>query len=140
MRGRAIGEGRPRSFAGLDDVPRGRVIVVRLAEHVERQKAVAVREVPSLLGVVDAAGLVRDLADELEEIGDALSLDERLADVCSTMACHGSVRAGRRLNVDEMNALLRRMEATPHSGQCNHGRPTYVELKLADIEKLFGRR
>lgn len=102
--------------------------------------AVAVREVPSLLGVVDAAGLVRDLADELEEMGDALALDERLADVCSTMACHGSVRAGRRLNVDEMNALLRRMEATPHSGQCNHGRPTYVELKLADIEKLFGRR
>jgi DNA mismatch repair protein MutL len=102
--------------------------------------AIAVREVPSLLGTVDARGLVRDLADELEELGDALSLDERLADVCSTMACHGSVRAGRRLNVDEMNALLRRMEATPHSGQCNHGRPTYVELKLADIEKLFGRR
>jgi DNA mismatch repair protein MutL len=102
--------------------------------------AVAVREVPVLLGVVDAAGLVRDLADELEEMGEALALDERLADVCSTMACHGSVRAGRRLNVDEMNALLRRMEATPHSGQCNHGRPTYVELKLADIEKLFGRR
>ena len=102
--------------------------------------AVAVREVPGPLGTVDAAGLVRDLADELEEMGEALSLDERLADVCSTMACHGSVRAGRRLNVDEMNALLRLMEATPHSGQCNHGRPTYVELKLADIEKLFGRR
>ena len=84
--------------------------------------------------------MVRDLADDLAEYADALSLKERLADVCGTMACHGSVRAGRRLNVDEMNALLREMEATPHSGQCNHGRPTYVELKLADIEKLFGRR
>jgi DNA mismatch repair protein MutL len=102
--------------------------------------AIAVREVPALLGAVDAAGLVRDLADEIEEHGDALALDERLADICSTMACHGSVRAGRRLNADEMNALLRRMEATPHSGQCNHGRPTYVALGRADIEKLFGRR
>jgi DNA mismatch repair protein MutL len=102
--------------------------------------AVAVREVPALLGAVDAAGLVRDLADELEEHGDALALEERLADICSTMACHGSVRAGRRLGAEEMNALLRRMEATPHSGQCNHGRPTYVALGRADIEKLFGRR
>ena len=102
--------------------------------------AVVVREVPALLGETDAAGLVRDLADELAEFDEALSLKERLAEVCGTMACHGSVRAGRRLNAREMNALLREMEATPHSGQCNHGRPTYVELKLADIEKLFGRR
>ncbi|MGD8810059.1 MAG: DNA mismatch repair endonuclease MutL [Gammaproteobacteria bacterium] len=102
--------------------------------------AVAVREVPAMLGKVDAAALVRDLADELAELGAAFSLKEKLEDVCGTMACHGSVRAGRRLNTDEMNALLREMEATPHSGQCNHGRPTYVELKLADIEKLFGRR
>ena len=102
--------------------------------------AVVVREVPAMLGEVDAAGLVRDLADELEELGDAPALKERLEEVASTMACHGSVRAGRRLNGEEMNALLREMEATPHSGQCNHGRPTYVELKLADIEKLFGRR
>jgi len=102
--------------------------------------AVVVREVPALLGEVDAAGLIRDLADELAEIGTALSLKERLGEVCATMACHGSVRAGRRLSAEEMNALLRQMEATPHSGQCNHGRPTYVELKLADIEKLFGRR
>ncbi|HEX6980827.1 MAG TPA: DNA mismatch repair endonuclease MutL [Alphaproteobacteria bacterium] len=102
--------------------------------------AVVVREVPALLGEVDAAGLIRDLADELAEIGTALSLKERLGEVCGTMACHGSVRAGRRLSAEEMNALLRQMEATPHSGQCNHGRPTYVELKLADIEKLFGRR
>ncbi|MCW5748481.1 MAG: DNA mismatch repair endonuclease MutL [Alphaproteobacteria bacterium] len=101
---------------------------------------VAVRETPALLGDTDVAGLVRDLADELAEFGDHLSLKERLEDVCGTLACHGSVRAGRRLSVDEMNALLRQMEATPHSGQCNHGRPTYVELKLADIERLFGRR
>lgn len=102
--------------------------------------AVLVREVPALLGETDAAGLVRDIADDLAENGQALALKERLEDVCSTMACHGSVRAGRRLSAPEMNALLRQMEATPHSGQCNHGRPTYVELKLADIERLFGRR
>ncbi|MGK2741498.1 DNA mismatch repair endonuclease MutL [Tepidicaulis sp. LMO-SS28] len=102
--------------------------------------AVVVREVPALLGKLDVMGLVRDLADDLTELDEALSLKERLEDVCGTIACHGSVRAGRRLTGEEMNALLREMEATPHSGQCNHGRPTYVELKLADIEKLFGRR
>ncbi|MBI3452904.1 MAG: DNA mismatch repair endonuclease MutL [Rhodospirillales bacterium] len=102
--------------------------------------AVAVRETPALLGAADVKALIRDLADEIAEYGEALSLKEKLAEVCSTMACHGSVRAGRRLTADEMNALLRQMEATPHSGQCNHGRPTYVELKLADIERLFGRR
>jgi DNA mismatch repair protein MutL len=102
--------------------------------------AIVVREVPALLGATDAAGLIRDLADELAEFGQALSLKERLEEICGTMACHGSVRAGRRLAPAEMDALLREMEATPHSGQCNHGRPTYVELKLADIERLFGRR
>ena len=102
--------------------------------------AVLVRETPALLGDTDAAGLVRDIADDLAENGQALALRERLEEVCSTMACHGSVRAGRRLTAAEMNALLREMEVTPHSGQCNHGRPTYVELKLADIERLFGRR
>ncbi|MCM0018836.1 MAG: DNA mismatch repair endonuclease MutL [Tagaea sp.] len=102
--------------------------------------AVAVRETPALLGEVDVKGLLRDLADEIVEHGAALSLKERLGEVCGTMACHGSVRAGRRLSGPEMDALLRQMEATPHSGQCNHGRPTYVELKLSDIEKLFGRR
>ncbi|MDP3400547.1 MAG: DNA mismatch repair endonuclease MutL [Brevundimonas sp.] len=102
--------------------------------------AVLVREVPALLGQVDAAGLIRDIADDLAEHGAALALKERLGEVCGTMACHGSVRAGRVLSGPEMNALLRQMEATPHSGQCNHGRPTYVELKLADLEKLFGRR
>jgi DNA mismatch repair protein MutL len=102
--------------------------------------AVLVRETPALLGETDVAALVRDIADDLAENGAPLALGERLAEVCSTMACHGSVRAGRRLTALEMNALLREMEATPHSGQCNHGRPTYVELKLADIERLFGRR
>ena len=102
--------------------------------------AVVVRETPSVLGELDIQGLVRDLADELAEMGDHLSLKEKVEEVCGTLACHTSVRAGRRLTVEEMNALLRQMEATPHSGQCNHGRPTYVELKLADIERLFGRR
>jgi len=102
--------------------------------------AIVVREVPALLGQSDVAGLIRDLADDLSEIGAGHTLRERLDDVCGTMACHGSVRAGRRLNRDEMNALLREMEVTPHAGQCNHGRPTYVELNLADIERLFGRR
>ncbi|MBI1262037.1 MAG: DNA mismatch repair endonuclease MutL [Rhizobiales bacterium] len=102
--------------------------------------AVVVREVPAIFGKLDVGGLVRDLADELSEMDQALSLKEKLEDVCGTIACHGSVRAGRRLTGDEMNALLREMEVTPHSGQCNHGRPTYVELKLSDIERLFGRR
>jgi DNA mismatch repair protein MutL len=102
--------------------------------------AVVVRETPALLGEIDVQGLVRDLADELAELGDAPALKEKLEEVCGTLACHGSVRAGRRLNQAEMDALLRQMEATPHSGQCNHGRPTYVELRLADIERLFGRR
>jgi len=102
--------------------------------------AVLVRETPALLGDTDVQGLIRDIADDLAEHGAALALSERLGDVCGTMACHGSVRAGRVLSAPEMNALLRQMEATPHSGQCNHGRPTYVELKLNDLEKLFGRR
>ena len=102
--------------------------------------AVLVRETPALLGDTDVAGLLRDIADDLAENGAALALGERLEAACSTMACHGSVRAGRRLTAAEMNALLREMEVTPMSGQCNHGRPTYVELKLADIERLFGRR
>ena len=102
--------------------------------------AVAVRETPSLLGRTDAAALLRDLAEHMAEWDEALPLERRLLHVAATMACHGSVRAGRILKPEEMNALLREMEDTPNSGQCNHGRPTYVELKLADIEKLFGRR
>ena len=102
--------------------------------------ALLVRETPALLGQIDAAGMLKDLADDIAELGDAHALKERLEDVCSSIACHGSIRAGRRLTGEEMNALLRQIEATPFSGQCSHGRPTYVELKLADIEKLFGRR
>jgi DNA mismatch repair protein MutL len=102
--------------------------------------AVIVREVPALVPGLDIAALVRDLADELLEWGDALALKERVESVCGTLACHSSVRAGRRLNPSEMDALLRQMEATPNSGQCNHGRPTYVTLALSDIERLFGRR
>ncbi len=102
--------------------------------------AVAVRETPSLLAEVNVKGLVCDLAEHMAEWDDSLPLERRLLHVSATMACHGSVRAGRRLKPEEMNALLREMEATPNSGQCNHGRPTYVELKLTDIERLFGRR
>jgi DNA mismatch repair protein MutL len=102
--------------------------------------AVAISETPALLGKIDASALIRDLSEHLAEWDEALPLERRLMHVAATMACHGSVRAGRRLKGDEMNALLRDMEATPNSGQCNHGRPTYVELKLTDIERLFGRR
>lgn len=102
--------------------------------------AVAVSETPSMLGEIDTQALIRDLAEHLAEWDEALPLERRLMHVAATMACHGSVRAGRRLKPDEMNALLREMEATPNSGQCNHGRPTYVELKLGDIERLFGRK
>jgi DNA mismatch repair protein MutL len=102
--------------------------------------AVALRETPALLGEIDGAGLLRDLTQHLEEWDETLPLERRLMHVAATMACYGSVRAGRRLKPEEMNALLREMESTPNSGQCNHGRPTYVELKLSDVERLFGRR
>ncbi len=102
--------------------------------------AVAVRETPALLGEVDSKALLRDLVDEISEWGSASLVGEKIDHVAATMACHGSVRSGRRLLPAEMNHLLRDMEATPNSGQCNHGRPTYIELKLADIERLFGRR
>ena len=102
--------------------------------------AMLVRATPALLGQSDPKGLVTDLADELAAFDEALSLKERLDAVAGTMACHGSVRAGRILSVPEMNALLREMEVTPHSGQCNHGRPTWVKLAHSDIEKLFGRK
>ena len=102
--------------------------------------AVALRETPALLGEIDGVGLVRDLAEHMSEWDETLPIERRLMQVASSMACHGSVRAGRRLKPAEMNALLREMEQTPNSGQCNHGRPTYVELKLGDLERLFGRR
>lgn len=102
--------------------------------------AIAVRETPAILGTVSAAALLRDVLDELADLGQSHSLQSKIEAILSRMACHGSVRSGRQLRADEMNALLREMEATPHSGQCNHGRPTYVELQLHDIERLFGRR
>jgi DNA mismatch repair protein MutL len=103
-------------------------------------RAMLVRAVPAMLGRTDVRGLVADLADEIAAYDEALSLKEKLDHVAATMACHGSVRAGRVLSVAEMNALLREMEVTPHSGQCNHGRPTWVKLGHGDIEKLFGRK
>jgi DNA mismatch repair protein MutL len=104
------------------------------------QGSVLVREIPALLGKTDVKSLLTDLAEEFAEYEDAHGLRDKLEEICSTMACHGSVRAGRSLNADEMNALLRQMEQTQNSGQCNHGRPTYVELKKTDLEKLFDRR
>lgn len=103
-------------------------------------RAVTVRETPAVLGQADVIRVVRDLADGLADLGEVSALKTRMEAIIGRMACHGSVRSGRRLRVDEMNALLRDMEATPHSGQCIHGRPTYVELHKDDIEKLFGRR
>jgi DNA mismatch repair protein MutL len=131
----------------LDEIAAGR-IADRAAELAELglevepfgPAAVLVRAAPALLGAVDVTGLVRDLADDLAAWGRAVTLKERLDAVAATMACHGSVRAGRVLALAEMNALLREMEVTPHSGQCNHGRPTWVRLARTDIEKLFGRR
>jgi DNA mismatch repair protein MutL len=102
--------------------------------------AILVREIPALLGKTDVGALLRDMADELAEFDDSHALRDRLEEICGTMACHGSVRSGRTLTIEEMNALLRQMEATPNSGQCNHGRPTYVELMKTDLEKLFDRR
>jgi len=113
----------------------------RFGLYLERfgPRAIAVRETPALLGQTDVDGLIRDLADGLAEWDSTAVLSERMEAIIGRMACHGSVRSGRRLRVDEMNALLREMESTPHSGQCIHGRPTYVELKKKDIERLFGR-
>ena len=102
--------------------------------------AVLVREIPALLGDIDVKKLVKDIAAEISEWGGEYALSDKIHHICATIACHGSVRAGRPLNIEEMNRLLRDMEKTEHSGQCNHGRPTYVKIKLADVEKLFERR
>ena len=128
--------------AACDRIDARATELAEMGLEVERfgPKAVLVRAVPALLGQSDVIGLVTDLADDLAAYDDALSLKERLDHVAATMACHGSVRAGRVLSVAEMNALLREMEVTPHSGQCNHGRPTWIKLAHGDIEKLFGRK
>ena len=102
--------------------------------------AIAVRETPAILGEVNAGRMLRDILDELADLDVSATVQARIEAILSRVACHGSIRSGRRMQAAEMNALLREMEATPHSGQCNHGRPTYVELKLADIERLFGRK
>ena len=102
--------------------------------------SIIVREIPGILSDCDVKNLTLDIIDELIENNDSSSVEEQINKICSKMACHGSIRAGRQMQLDEMNDLLRKMEATAFSGQCNHGRPTYVELKLNDIEKLFGRK
>ncbi len=131
----------------LDEISRARLLsraseleALGLVVEAFGAGAVLVREVPAMLGTCDAGEILRDLADEFAESDEGLSLAERLDHVVATMACHGSVRAGRKLSLPEMNALLREMELTPRAGQCSHGRPTYIELKRADIERLFGRR
>ena len=103
------------------------------------ESAVLVREVPAALSHANIAAILKDLADDVRELEQITTIDERINHVLATMACHHSVRAGRVLRIEEMNALLREMEVTPNSGQCNHGRPTFIELKLGDIERLFGR-
>jgi DNA mismatch repair protein MutL len=130
----------------LDDAAAGRLLArtgelaeLGLALEAFGPGAVAVRETPALLGELDIQGLLRDLAEDLAETEQSIALKERLDHVVATMACHASVRAGRRLDAREMNALLREMEATLNAGQCGHGRPTYIELRLADLERLFGR-
>jgi DNA mismatch repair protein MutL len=115
-------------------------VVERFGPGANGRIAIMVREVPAMMKDGDSAAMLRDMAEEMQHLGQGLALKEKLEEICGTLACHTSVRAGRRLSVEEMNALLRDMEATPHAGQCNHGRPTYVELKLNDIERLFGRR
>lgn len=103
------------------------------------EKSIIVTEIPNILGDVNVQKLIQDLADHLSDFGENIALTELIEHVTETYACHYSIRAGRKLSADEMNALLRQMENTPFSGQCNHGRPTYIELKLKDIERLFGR-
>ena len=125
-------DGAERLLARADELSR-----LGLAVEPFGGGAVAVREIPALLGQPDVKALLEDILDELQDAGDSLILQARIDAVLSRIACHGSIRSGRQMRADEMNALLRRMEATPHSGQCNHGRPTYVELSLADIERLF---
>jgi len=127
-------ESASRLLEVADDLSRLGLVIERFGGN-----ALIVRETPAILGTVDAAAMLRDVLDELNDLGDSGLVQSLIDAVLSRMACHGSVRSGRRMAAEEMNALLREMETTPYSGQCNHGRPTYVELKLKDIERLFGR-
>jgi DNA mismatch repair protein MutL len=130
-----LGSDAPRLLDMAEDLERLGLVIEAFGPG-----AIAVRETPAILGAVSVEGMLRDILDELDDQGQSTALQARLEAILSRVACHGSVRTGRRMRSEEMNALLREMEATPHSGQCNHGRPTYVELKLSDIERLFGRR
>ncbi len=130
----------PGGAAGMLDAEKNELAKFGLVLEKSGESAVAVHEVPAMLKDFDIRKMVKNLADDLEESGQLLSLKDAIAHISGTIACHGSIRAGRRLNIFEMNALLREMESTPNTGQCNHGRPTYIELKLSDIEKLFGRK
>ncbi len=130
-----LGSGAERLLEAAGDLARLGLVIEAFGPG-----TVAVRETPALLGRVDAAALLRDVLDEIDDQGESGTVAARLDAILSRVACHGSIRSGRRMRAEEMNALLREMEATPNSGQCNHGRPTYVELKLSDIERLFGRR
>ncbi|WP_413717464.1 DNA mismatch repair endonuclease MutL [Silicimonas sp. MF1-12-2] len=130
-----LGSDAPRLLDMAEDLERLGLVIEAFGPG-----AIAVRETPAILGGVSVEGMLRDILDELDDQGQSTALQARLEAILSRVACHGSVRTGRRMRSEEMNALLREMEATPHSGQCNHGRPTYVELKLSDIERLFGRR
>jgi DNA mismatch repair protein MutL len=130
-----LGDNDAEILLGMaDDLARLGLVIEKFG-----QGAVAVRETPAILGQINAAAMLADILDEIADLGDSQTVQARIEAILSRVACHGSIRSGRLMRAEEMNALLREMESTPHSGQCNHGRPTYVELKLSDIEKLFGR-
>ncbi len=108
--------------------------------EIESEDKVRVKEIPAILGTISVKEMVMNIVDRLVEIGDTLPIEEKVNKILATIACHGSIRAGREMKLEEMNELMRQMEETPYAGQCNHGRPTYIEMKLSDIEKLFERR
>ncbi len=108
--------------------------------EIESEDKVRVKEIPAILGTINVKEMVMNIVDRLIEIGDTLPIEEKVNKILATIACHGSIRAGREMKLEEMNELMRQMEETPYAGQCNHGRPTYIEMKLSDIEKLFERK
>lgn len=108
--------------------------------EIKSENEVIAREIPAILGTIDVKEMLMNIVDRLTEIEDTLPIEDKVNKILATIACYGSIRAGRKMRLEEMNMLLRQMEETPYSGQCNHGRPTYIEMKLSDIEKLFGRK